>query len=173
MVEVVNENKTETIFIVVSGSSLILGLVRHFIYMKLSERQLVSYMKKNSFHSQYGVRNSKWAWGAAMFDYDNDGQLDIAVTNGFEVPSTTLDDEFGGVHNIQLFHNQGRNRPMQEITESAGLNFNGMGRGLLVFDFDKDGDEDILVANNIGAPRLFENEGGNRKNWIRIRPMHK
>ena len=108
-----------------------------------------------------------------MFDYNNDGQLDIAVTNGFELPSTTLDDEYAGVENIQLFQNQGRDRPMREITADVGLGFDGMGRGLLVFDFDKDGDEDLLVADNIGAPRFFMNEGGNSKNWIRIRPMHK
>ena len=62
---------------------------------------------------------------------------------------------------------------MREITAGAGFSYDGMGRGLLVFDFDNDGDEDLLVADNVGAPRFFMNEGGNLNNWIRIRPMHK
>ena len=35
----------------------------------------------------YGVRDGAWGWGTAMFDYDNDGDLDIGMAAGFEVPS--------------------------------------------------------------------------------------
>ena len=108
-----------------------------------------------------------------MFDHNNDGRLDIAVTNGFELPSTTLDDEFAGVDSLQLFQNEGRDLPMRELSKEAGFHFDGMGRGLVVFDFDKDGDEDVIVTENVGAPRFFKNNNDNNNNWINIRPMHK
>jgi len=124
--------------------------------------------------SKYGVSNSKWAWGAAMFDFDNNGELDIVVTNGFEVPSTSMEDfDYNGKNSLQLFQNQGLNSPMREIAEETKLTFHGMGRGILVMDYDNDGDEDVLVADNTGPPHLFKNKGGNKKNWIKVRVMHR
>ena len=35
-----------------------------------------------------------WGWGAALLDYDNDGDLDFAMTNGFSVPGDTFYDEW-------------------------------------------------------------------------------
>ena len=63
--------------------------------------------------------------------------------------------------------------PMKDVAIESGMMYNGMGRGLLVFDYDNDGDEDVLVAGNVGSPKLFKNMGGNQKNWIKIRAMHK
>lgn len=62
---------------------------------------------------------------------------------------------------------------MKNIAKDVGITFNGMGRGVLTFDYDNDGDEDVVVVLNVGKPKLFKNNGGNKKNWIRIRPMHK
>lgn len=123
---------------------------------------------------RYGVENSKWGWGTAMFDFDNDGKLDIVSTDGFEVPSSTLDDVlYNGKDNIRLWQNKGIGKKMVDVTIETGLKYDGMGRGLIVLDHDNDGDEEILLAANVGPPKLFVNKGGNRNNWIKIRPMHK
>jgi hypothetical protein len=42
------------------------------------------------------------------------------------------------------------------------------GRGLLTFDYDRDGDLDVFIVNNFQAPILFRNDGGNDNNWLRI-----
>lgn len=41
-----------------------------------------------------------------------------------------------------------------------------MGAGCLFFDYDNDGDLDVLVSNNGEPPLLLRNEGGNRNNWL-------
>ena len=109
-----------------------------------------------------------------MFDFDNDGKLDIISTNGFEIPSTTLDDiMYNGKDNIKLWRNRGIDQKMKDVSGETGMKFDGMGRGLIVIDHDNDGDEDVLLVANVGPPKFFNNKGGNRNNWIKIRPMHK
>ena len=124
---------------------------------------------------QYGTKKTRWAWGAAMFDFNNDGRLDIAITNGFQIDSTTLEDsDFNGKESINLFQNQGRDTPMTDVTKETGLEFDGMGRAMVVLDFNRDGNEDLLVVDNIGTPLLWRNKGGAVKNnWIKIKVMHK
>lgn len=36
-----------------------------------------------------------------------------------------------------------------------------------------DGDEDVVVCNNVGAPEIFKNIGGNKQNWIKVKVMHR
>ena len=114
-----------------------------------------------------GVENNYWAWGASFLDYNNDMQLDLAVTNGFDSSSTTLDDYFAK-KNTQLFQNVGKNSKMVDTASSNGISFDGLGRGLLVFDYDKDGDEDLVIVSNVGPPLLYKNVNGNTKNWLRV-----
>ena len=57
-----------------------------------------------------------------------------------------------------LFHNQGYQEKMKDVAVERGMLYNGMGRGLLVFDYDNDGDEDVLVVGNVGSPKLFTND---------------
>ena len=62
---------------------------------------------------------------------------------------------------------------MKDVAIERGMLYNGMGRGLLIIDFDNDGDEDVAVAGNVGAPKLFQNQGGNKMNWIKVKAMHR
>ena len=48
-----------------------------------------------------------------------------------------------------------------EEAENAGFDEFGYGRGLVLFDYDRDGDIDVLVMNNSGPLRLWRNDGGN------------
>ena len=79
--------------------------------------------------------------------------------------STTLDDEYGNA-NVQLFKNKGsgyHNR-MVDVAEPMGINFRGLGRGLAVFDFDNDGDQDVVMAANVGPPKFWINNNNNNNN---------
>ncbi|XP_066911010.1 uncharacterized protein [Clytia hemisphaerica] len=148
--------------------SCFFGEIGNALYLGNSNR-------KFKMADKYGAKKTRWAWGAAMFDFNNDGRLDIAVTNGFQIDSTTLEDsDFDGKESINLFQNQGRDTPMVDVTKETGLEFDGMGRAMAILDFDRDGHEDLLVVDNTGPPLLWRNKGGSDKNkWIKIKVMHK
>jgi hypothetical protein len=59
-----------------------------------------------------------------------------------------------------------------ELGASVGLSDNGQGRGLLTFDYDRDGDEDLLVVDNSGlhgtSTKLWRNETGNQHSWLAV-----
>ena len=85
-----------------------------------------------------------------------------------------MDDEYGW-DNMQLFHNKGKGHgnKMVDVAMQNGIDFHGFGRGLLVFDYDNDGDEDIVVAANIGEPKFFKNRNNNKNSWLTVNAMHK
>lgn len=105
-----------------------------------------------------GVREGYWGWAACFADFDNDGDLDLFQVNGF---SPAESDEFDEDPS-RLFLNDG----LGSFTESSarvGLIDTSQGRGVVCFDYDRDGDVDIFVAANDGPSRLWRNDGGNRR----------
>ncbi len=113
-----------------------------------------------------GVRDGAWGWGATFFDADNDGDQDLAQANGW--PGRDLN---GGFYHLdtptRLWINDGAGI-MSEEGEARGIDDRGQGRGMLAFDYDRDGDLDVLLANHAGVPKLFRNDGGNRNAWLRV-----
>jgi hypothetical protein len=103
----------------------------------------------------------KSSWGAQLFDYDNDGDLDIVAANGTAeqlIPQYPL-----------LLENDGkghfRNTGMQH---GDYFNTKRSGRSLAVVDIDNDGDMDIIISHldKNGTPVLLRNDGGNSKHWL-------
>ena len=100
-----------------------------------------------------GVRQGYWGWGACFADFDNDGNLDIFHENGFSI------DQAADFHTdpARLFLSNGDGT----FTESAmaqGIDHVGQGRGIACFDYDLDGDLDILVMPNDQPVRLYRND---------------
>lgn len=114
-----------------------------------------------------GVREGGWGWGAVFFDYDNDGDLDLAMTNGFETDRRDTETPF---HRdpTTLWRNDGGT--FTDVSTAMGIDDTGMGRGLLVFDYDRDGDLDLFIVNNAAGPILYRNQMNNGNHWLRIRP---
>jgi hypothetical protein len=79
--------------------------------------------------------------GVGFFDCDNDGRLDIVVTNGSSVDRYRA----GGDLMVTLYH-QGADGKFTNITEQAGLTVKGWGMGVAVADFDNDGNLDLFVT---------------------------
>ena len=113
-----------------------------------------------------GVRNGYWGWGTAFFDYDNDGDLDLVMTNGVRFPSTSIDQPYIG-DPMRLWRNDGGGT-MSEVSAGSGIDDTRSGKGLVVFDYDDDGDLDIFVVNNGGYPRLYRNNVGSNLSWLRV-----
>jgi hypothetical protein len=90
--------------------------------------------------------------GAAFFDYDNDGWLDIFLVNG-----TTFDSAVRDRPRSYLFHNN-RDGTFTDVTEKSGLLHSGWGQGCCVGDYDNDGHDDLFVTY-WGKSVLYHNNG--------------
>ena len=109
-----------------------------------------------------GVRHGFWGWGTAFADFDHDGDLDLTMTNGFELPpgGTNHDPDFL-TDPTRLWINDGDYVNGPNWTESAivcGINHIDDGKGLVVFDYDNDGDLDILITSNMSDVVLYRND---------------
>jgi enediyne biosynthesis protein E4 len=111
-----------------------------------------------------GVEHGFWGWGSCFADLDNDTYLDLVHVNGFSTGSAVeyFEDP------TRVFMSNG-NGTFTERAQQLGLDDTGQGRGIVCFDYDKDGDIDIFIANNDQPPRLFRNDGGNTNNFINIK----
>ena len=111
-----------------------------------------------------------WAWGTAFFDYDNDGDLDLIHTNGFDDTEST---DFDFLHHTAtlLYENHNAdsgNFSFSQVGDSKGITDRRDGRGLFVFDYDKDGDQDVYIVSNCEKPVFYRNDGGHTRDWIRV-----
>ena len=99
--------------------------------------------------------------GVALFDYDNDGRLDIFVVNGASLsdptPKGTIPQKAGPKDWNRLYH-QKRDGTFEDVTERAGLQGVGYGMGVAVGDYDNDGFEDLYVTA-YGGNKLYHNNG--------------
>jgi len=99
--------------------------------------------------------------GVALFDYDNDGRLDIFVVNGAPLsdptPKGTIPRKTESKYWNRLYH-QERDGRFEDVTEKAGLEGVGYGMGVAVGDYDNDGYEDLYVTA-YGGNKLYHNNG--------------
>ncbi len=99
--------------------------------------------------------------GTAVFDYDNDGLLDLFFANGAPVidpaPKGYIPKKAGPADWNRLYH-QKKDGTFEDVTEKAGLQGIGYGMGVAVGDFDNDGFEDLYVTA-FGGNRLYHNNG--------------
>jgi hypothetical protein len=92
--------------------------------------------------------------GIALFDYDNDGFLDIYCINGAEIPSL---DKTSPTYWNRLFRNN-HDGTFTDVTEKTGVAGAGYGMGVAIGDYDNDGNADIFLASVTGN-QLFHNNG--------------
>ncbi len=103
----------------------------------------------------------KGSWGAQLFDFDNDGDLDIIAANGtaeeliLQYPLLLENDGKGH------FRNTGQEHGSYFSTKRSG-------RGLVVCDYDNDGDLDVAISHvDLQANAvLLRNDGGNNNHWL-------
>ena len=114
-----------------------------------------------------GVNVGGWAWGSNFFDYDNDGDQDIALTNdeaffpfegiGWEQrPSPMI-----------LWMNSG-DATFTDVSSEEGFLEASNGAGMVNLDYDKDGDLDLFVVNQWNNPMLLRNDLESENHWLRI-----
>jgi enediyne biosynthesis protein E4 len=115
---------------------------------------------------------TRWmsGWGLKFIDYDNDGDLDLFLVNGFP---DDLVEEFSSqvkYHEpLLLFRNSAGK--FSNVSESSGPVFakSFSARGMATGDFNNDGGIDVLVAVNNGAPVLLRNNVGKENHWLGVK----
>lgn len=113
----------------------------------------IHFRLKNSVSPQrYSIETM--TGGVALFDYNNDGLLDIFFTNGADIPSLVKSDS--SFYN-RLFRNNG-DGTFTDVTERAGLGGVGYSMGVAAGDYDNDGFVDLYVAG-FNRNQLFHNNG--------------
>ena len=99
--------------------------------------------------------------GVALFDYNNDGRLDIFLVNGAPLedptPKGSIPQKTGPNYWNRLYH-QKPDGTFEDVTEKAGLEGAGYGMGVAVGDYDNDGFEDLYVTA-YGGNKLYHNNG--------------
>jgi enediyne biosynthesis protein E4 len=91
--------------------------------------------------------------GLALFDYDNDGLVDLYFLNGAPLPGT----EYDHPPRNALYRNNG-DGTFTDVTEHSGLGDTGFGLGVTVGDYNNNGYQDVFL-NNFGPNVLYRNNG--------------
>src|SRR2546426_419623 len=110
-------------------------------------------------------------WGTKLVDFDNDGWLDLFITNGHTMeqlekyfPADPFAEPNYALQNID-------GKKFVDVSAISGLRNvpNKVGRGTAFGDFDNDGNVGVLVINKNDIPTLWRNNGVKGRNWITIR----
>ncbi len=110
----------------------------------------ITFVNASSTEKKYIVESM--GGGVAMFDYDNDGRLDIYLLNSYTVEAALA----GKPHPpAALYRNLG-NGKFEDVTDKAGVAHPGWAMGVSVADYDNDGDDDLYVTC-FGANKLYRN----------------
>jgi len=157
----------------ISGGFLVVGIVsllsfrgtdtgssRPGNFVGLTKVAGVNFLHKSSPTSKKYLPETMGA-GVALFDYDNDGLLDLYLVNGAPLsdptPSGTIPKKDGAQYWNRLYH-QRKDGTFEDVTEHAGVAGDGYGMGVAVGDYDNDGYEDLFVTQ-YGHNILYHNNG--------------
>jgi enediyne biosynthesis protein E4 len=130
------------------------------LFVDITQKSGVNFSYQASHTSKKYLIETMGA-GVALFDYDNDGRLDIFLVNGAPLddptPLGTIPKKSGAKFWNRLYH-QKADGTFEDVTQKAGLQGEGYGMGVAVGDYDNDGYEDLYVTG-FGGNHLYHNNG--------------
>lgn len=156
------------VHILVLGSVIAVGLVVNLLFASNGDKPVtyedVTSSSRIHFKNNNSATPEKYlietmTGGVAVFDYDNDGWLDVFLVNGAKIRAGQRDSEVPDKSEPEFWNRLYRNNhdgTFTDVTEKAGVRGNGYGMGVAVGDFDNDGFEDLLVTN-YGSVILYKN----------------
>ncbi|TRX60178.1 T9SS type A sorting domain-containing protein [Fulvivirga sp. M361] len=112
------------------------------------------------------------SWGANFFDYDLDGYQDLFVANGHTPAASFIKNAEKDPN--KLFKNSGDNT-FEDVSENEGVADYGIARGSATFDYDNDGDMDLIITSlsrssgAINNTLLYNNNLSTSNHWLKIK----
>jgi hypothetical protein len=134
------------------------------IFVDATEASGIHFVHTNGMTGEYYFAEIIGS-GVAVFDYDNDGRLDILVLDGTPLDETTSGKAASNC-SARLYHNDmtvtsagERILKFTDVTEKSGLCSHGYGMGVAVGDYDNDGFPDVFITHFDAPNQLFHNNG--------------
>lgn len=127
------------------------GLPSSIQFTDITESAGIKFRHNSAPQKKYIVESM--SGGVALFDYDNDGYLDIYFTNALTVDTAASPQSSPSA----LYHNNG-DGTFTDVTERSGLKYPGWAMGVVAADYDGDGFQDLYVTC-LGHNHLFHNNG--------------
>jgi hypothetical protein len=120
-----------------------------------------------------GLNTRLLGWGVGFFDMDNDGWLDILISNGHVYPEvSTSKSEAPYAEHKYLYRNLHNGR-FEDVTEKGGPGITTPvpGRGCAFGDYDNDGDIDVVVNCVNSLPQLLRCDSQWKRSWIKVKAI--
>lgn len=125
---------------------------REVVFTDVTKSAGIDFVNASAAEKKYIVESMNG--GVAMFDFDNDGRLDIYLTNSYTVDAAMAKKPMPPA---ALYRNLG-NGKFEEVAAKAGVAAPGWAMGVSVADYDNDGDDDLYVTC-FGPNKLYRNRG--------------
>ena len=120
---------------------------------------------RKPFKAEQGVRfepgDRGWGWASIFFDYENDGDEDMYLSTGW------LETSFASNQKKQMFIADDGNFYL--APQSSPEAFASNGRAAVAVDIDRDGDQDLVLANFRQPPGVFMNTQTTKNHWAGLR----
>ena len=116
-------------------------------------------------------QNTRWlGWGAGFADFDNDGWLDIFLTNGHVYPEVRQIRTEAGYEQRKVVYRNVKGT-FEDVTEALGppVTTPRAGRGTAFGDVDNNGTVDVAINNVHAAPDLYLTKAPPEQGWLIIR----
>ena len=127
------------------------------IFDEVAEKAGLTFRHYNGMTGKFYLPEIMGA-GGALFDYDNDGDLDVFLVQGTVFESNSKPN--GKPHHGKLFRNDldGGKLRFTDVTEKSRIRATGYGMGVAVGDINNDGRPDLYVTN-LGSNQMYLNKG--------------
>ena len=141
--------------------------IHNVLYRNDSVGSIVSFTE---VAEEQGVDDGRFGWGTSFFDVDLDGDVDLATTNG----RLNLPVQWPVTDPSRFWLNDGQGPVwFEDVSTAIGFDDTEVASGLIAFDYDRDGDMDMVQATGTAGLRLLENNpivAGPANHYLVVRP---
>jgi hypothetical protein len=122
--------------------------------------------KFNDITDKAGVRNGFWGWGVSFLDATNAGKNDVAMANGIDITWMQPSDCYA-TDPFRLWLDNGEG-VFTENSQEAGIDVSTPTKGVVVFDADNDGRQDLFITRDSNTPLFFHNQTPQVGSWLSV-----
>ena len=126
-----------------------------------------------TYEAGLGVNTRYLGWGVGFFDMDNDGWLDLLVSNGHVYPEVSSSKTEAPYAEHKYLYRNLRNGRFEDVSDKGGPGIMAAvpARGCAFGDYDNDGDVDVVVNCVNTYPQLLRCDAKIKRNWIKIKAV--